>query len=162
MLATDYGRGAGCVAFVPTTTVFSLTDEVVEPQGITGFENVSGYLQNASNIYIQGNGGCSLVEAKIVDGLPTVITHEGVLYSGMGVAVAIEAVKSGGQVKVDMIDQSLRCELVHQLLTTADAIAQEATIPGALARILLGGGDQTIADFSSAEPPIKSYATVQY
>lgn len=43
------------------TTVFGLTDEVVEFQGVTGFENASGYLLNASNISIQGNGGCSEV-----------------------------------------------------------------------------------------------------
>lgn len=162
-LATDYGNGAGDSAFVPTTTVFSITDEVVQPQGATGFEDASGYLKNASNILIQGNGGCPIVASTLISGLPTVITHEGVLYSGMGVIVAVEAVKSGGEVTVDMIDATVRCDLVSPLLTVNDALAQEATIPGALTRVFIGGGDETLAsDFLPAEPPIKAYATVPH
>ncbi|CZR66128.1 uncharacterized protein PAC_16029 [Phialocephala subalpina] len=162
-LATDYGNVAGNSAFVPTTTVFSLTDEVVKPQGATGFENASGYLLNASNIYIQGNGGCPVAPAVLVDRLPTVITHKGVLYSGMGVAVAVEAVKGGGgEVTPDMIDLNVRCTLLSPLLTVQQAVAQEAMIPGALIRVIFGGGDETTASFVAAEPAIKPYATVAY
>lgn len=164
-LATDYGKGAGDTAFVPTTTVFSLTDEIVEPQGATGFESASGYLKGslASNIYIQGNGGCSVIGTTLTDGLPSTVTHEGVLYSGMGVGAAVAAVNNGGMVTVDMIDASARCELVSPLLTAADALAQEATIPGALARILLGGGTEALAGgFMASEPAIKSYATIRH
>lgn len=165
VLATDYGMGAGDTAFVPTTTVFSLTDEVVEPQGATGFESASGYLKGemASNILIQGNGGCPVVASTVISGLPEVVTHEGVLYSGMGVAVAVAAVNNGGMVTVDQIDSTIRCDVVSPLLTPAQALAQEATIPGAVARIVLGGGDETLAaGFLPAEPPIKGYATVQH
>jgi hypothetical protein len=123
VLATDYGNGAGDSAFVLTTTVFSLTDEIVEPQGATGFEAASGYLKNASNILIQGNGGCPLVASTLISGLPAVITHERVLYSDTGVAVAIEAVKSGGEVTPDMIDATVRCDVVSLLLTPQDALA---------------------------------------
>jgi hypothetical protein len=140
-----------------------LTDEVVEPQGATGFEAASGYFKNASNIFIQGNGGCPIVTSTAISGLPSVITHEGVLYSGMGVAAAVLATQTGGEVTPDMINATVRCELVSPLLTVQDAIAQEATIPGALARVLLGGGDETLAsDFLPAEPAIKSYATVAH
>jgi hypothetical protein len=77
----------------------------------------------------------------------------------MGVAVSVAAVKSGGEVTIDMIGPVVRCELVSPLLTIQQAIAQEATIPGALARVIFGGGDETLADFMTAEPAIKAYAT---
>jgi len=163
VLATDYGNGVGDSAFVPTTTVFSLTDEVVEPQGATGFESASGYLKNASNILIQGNGGCPIVEPTVLSGLPTVITHEGVLYSGMGVGAAVIAAQMGGEVTPDMIDASVRCADISPLLTPHDTLAQEATIPGALARVLFGGGDEPLGEgFLPAEPAIKAYATREF
>lgn len=160
-LAQDFGNGAGDVAFVPTTTVLSITDEVVQPQGATGFENASGFLKgvNASNIFIQGNGGCPIVPAVLISGLPSVITHEGVLYSGMGVEAAVIAVRTGGLVTVDQIPADLRCAFVSPRLTPQQALAQEATIPGALVRVLVGDGDASVSSFTSAEPPIKAYAT---
>jgi hypothetical protein len=69
VLATGYGNGVGDSAFVPTTTVFSLIDEVVEPQGASGFEAASSYLNNASNIFIQGNGGYPLITSVLVNDL---------------------------------------------------------------------------------------------
>lgn len=160
---TDYGNGAGDSAFVPTTTVFSFTDEIVQPQGITGFEAASGYMKNASNIFIQGNGGCPLVTSTLISGLPSVISHEGVLYSGMGIAVAVLATQSGGEGTVDMIDAAIRCKIVSPLLTIQDAVAQEATVPGAIFRTVLGGGDETLTTgFLPAEPAIKEYATVAH
>lgn len=125
------------------------------------FENASGYLLNASNIYIQGNGGCPDVPVVLVDGLPTVIKHEGVLYSGIGVAVAVEAVKSG-EVTPDMINLNVRCAFVSPILTAQQAVAQEAKILGALPRVNFSGRDETTADFIAAEPAIKPYATVAY
>lgn len=162
-LATNYGNGAGDVAFVPTTTVFSLLDEVVQPQGATGFENASGFLKNASNIFIQGNGGCSLLNATLTAGLPTVVGHAGVLFSGMGVEAAIMAVRTGGSVTPDMLNPIERCRILSSRLTVVQATAQLATLPGALARVLLGGGDQTLTGgFLPAEPAVKPYATRQF
>jgi len=135
----------------------------VEPQGATGFESASGYLKNASNILIQGNGGCPIVEPTVLSGLPTVITHEGVLYSGMGVGAAVIAAQMGGEVTPDMIDASVRCADISPLLTPHDTLAQEATIPGALARVLFGGGDEPLGEgFLPAEPAIKAYATREF
>lgn len=162
-LATDYGNGAGDVAFVPSTTVFSITDEVVQPQGATGFENASGFLKNASNIFIQGNGGCSFVNATLTAGLPTVIGHAGTLFSGMGVETAILAVRTGGRVTPDMLDPVERCRILSSRLTVVQATAQLATLPGALLRVVVGGGDQTLATgFVPAEPAIKAYATRRF
>lgn len=154
---SKYGNKRGDNVFVPTTAIFSITDEVVQPQGATGFEAASGYLIGASNILIQGNGGCPVAPvAQNSNGLPDIITHEGVLYSGMGVEAAIQSVKLGRAVTVNDIRSDYRCLQIHPVLTVTQALAQEATIPGALLRVLIGDG--TATTFLPAEPTIMAYA----
>ena len=164
-LAQDFGRGAGDVSFVPTTSLFSILDEVVQPQGSTGFENASGFLKgsNTSNILIQGNGGCPVVPSVLIAGLPDAVTHEGILYNALSVEAAVLAVQRGGVVQATDIPETIRCNLLSPRLSLQDALAQEATIPPALVRILVGGeGTAGLSAFVAQEPALKSYATRRF
>lgn len=158
----------GALAYVPTTLVFSLTDEVVEPQGITGVTAASGYLAGAnpgviapSNIFIQDY--CGTIGNLMDVDAPPLITHEGVLNSGMGVSAAILAVISGSTVSTNDIEQVFgqaeACDILSSRLTPADFLGNEATIPGALLRITVasGSGDPD-AVFVAQPVALPSYA----
>lgn len=164
-------ENGGALAYVPTTTVFSITDEVVEPQGVTGESDASGFMSGSnpgvvapSNIYIQAAGQCSVITNTLDADFPPLITHEGVLASGMGVSAAILAVQNGGTVSYDQIvatyGQTEACALISQYLTVADFLGNEATIPAALLRITVNPGtDDPDAQFVSEELPLPAYAT---
>lgn len=163
-------ENSGDLAYVPTTSVFSLTDEVVEPQGVTGITGASAYMAGSNagvvapeNIYIQDVGQCTVISSVAGLDFPPLITHEGVLASGMGVAAAILAVNSGSTVSYSEIvaayGQSEACALISKYLTVADFLGNEATVPGALTRVTLNPGTtDPDAQFVSAEVALPAYA----
>lgn len=145
----------GARNFVPLTSVYSLTDEVVQPQGATGDMNASGYVDGGSDILIQKY--CPILGTAGAGQIPPLVSHEGTLYSGMGVGAAILAVKNGGQVPVSDIAKafpSSYCSVLHQDLTPADALATESVIPGAALQIAVGTEPYRV----SQEPAVPAYA----
>ncbi|CCG82835.1 putative Lipase [Taphrina deformans PYCC 5710] len=161
-------ENGGSLAYVPTTSIFSLTDEVVQPQGITGKTAASAFLPGSNagapapeNIYIQEH--CTVVRDVLLGDAPPLITHEGVLASGMGVSAAILAVMSGSTVSYDEIvsryGANEACAILSDRLTAADYLGNEATIPGALLRVTVGPGtDDPDAQFISEERALPAYA----
>lgn len=162
-------ENGGDLAYVPTTTVFSITDEVVEPQGVTGETNASGFMSGSNpgvvapqNIFIQEH--CTAIGNPSLADVPPFITHEGALISGMGVSAAILAVITGSTVSYDQIvaayGQSEACALLSSRNTAAEYAGNEATIPGAFLRITVNPGtDDPDAQFQPAPSPLPSYAT---
>ena len=145
----------GARNFVPTTSVYSLTDEVVQPQGATGDQNASGYVDGGSDILIQKY--CPIIASGAAGQIPPIVSHEGILYSGMGVGAAILAVRNGGQVPIADIAKaypSSYCSALFQDLTPADVLATESVIPGAGLQILIGTEPYRVA----TEPAVPAYA----
>ncbi len=80
----------GDSAYVPTTSVYSSTDEIVEPQDGT---LASAYLLDARNI------GVSKTQVQVAcPGQPasSIVTHEGMLSNAIAFELAIDALKNPG------------------------------------------------------------------
>lgn len=90
----------GDSAYVPTTTVYSLTDEIVQPQqgtGASGFIQDSGHI-SVSNTFLQG--ACLGGPAGLV------CTHEGVLYNPVAYALIKDALTHDGPGNFDRVSGS--------------------------------------------------------
>jgi len=138
----------GDSAYVPTTSIYSATDEIVQPQEGTG---ASAYILDAREV------GVSNSEVQIVcSGEPAggLYTHEGVLYNPLAYALAVDALTHAGPGQTSRLDLSSICSnIVSPGLSLADVIATEGNIPVAGVAILLYEPKQT------NEPPIMAYAT---
>lgn len=80
----------GDSAYVPTTTVYSLTDEIVQLQVGTA---ASGYLNDARNVGVANTflqGACA---GQPAGGL---YTHEGVLYNPVAYALVVDVLQHTG------------------------------------------------------------------
>jgi hypothetical protein len=111
-------ENGGDAAYVPTTTIYSGTDEIVEPQQGTG---ASAYLIGASNNYLQ----------SICPGQPAglYVTHEGVLYNAIAYALAVDALTHAGPGEISRIDTASVCqELAAPGLSLGDVIATEGML----------------------------------
>ncbi|KAF2423116.1 alpha/beta-hydrolase [Tothia fuscella] len=145
---TTLRRNGGDSAYVPTTTIFSSTDEIVQPQSpVTG---ASAFLNDARNVGVSNNQ----VQA-ICGGRPAglVYTHEGVLYNPLGVALAMDVLRNGGPGRIDRINLDVVCnQIVGTGLGLNNVVLTEKAIGIAAVRILLE--DNKVFD----EPGIKGYA----
>ncbi|KAB8297917.1 hypothetical protein EYC80_001700 [Monilinia laxa] len=136
----------GDSAYVPTTTVYSLTDEIVQPQigtASTGFLNDSRGV-GVSNTYLQG--ACL--------GLPAggLYTHAGVLYNPVAYALLTDALLNDGPGSFDRVSDQCG-NIAAPGITLSDVIETQATIPVTALNIFL------YKDRVTNEPEIKSYAT---
>jgi hypothetical protein len=150
----DYGSAfidklrsnGGDSAYVPVTTVYSLTDEIVLPQTGTA---ASGFINDArgvgaSNTFLQG--ACAAQPAGLV------YTHEGVLYNPVAYALVVDALTHPGPGSFDRVKSSC-ADVVAPGLSLDDVLETEALIPLAVYNIL------SYTPRALSEPPIKSYAT---
>lgn len=142
-LSADGGNSA----FVPTTTVFSATDEVVEPQS---GPDASALLADERGVGVTNN----LVQ-QVCAGQPGggLYTHEGVLYNPLAGALAVDALMNGGPGQVSRINVQKTCaQLTTPGLGLSDVLLTESTIVIAAVNIL------TFPQKVNTEPPIMSYA----
>lgn len=144
---TTLRSNGGDSAYVPTTSIYSATDTIVQPQQGTV---ASAYIKDARGVGVTNN------ELQVLcNGQPAGLfyTHEGVLYNPVAFALAVDALTHDGPGEPSRLDLTTLCqEAATEGLSLTDVVATEGTIPVALAAILL------YEPKSFAEPPIKAYA----
>ncbi|CAF1120498.1 unnamed protein product [Adineta ricciae] len=137
-------QNGGDSEIVPTTTVYSATDEVVQPQS---GPQASGLLLNASNNLIQDI--CPLQPAGLI------YTHEGMLYNPLGYALAVDALTHEGHADVNRMlrqNPAICLLLTTPGLTVEDVLIAETTIITFALNII------TYSPKQFNEPSIKKYA----
>lgn len=111
----------GDSAYVPTTSIFSSTDEIVSPQSGV---NASAFLQDVRGV------GVSNSELQIVcDGyLPgKYATHEGMLYNALAYALTVDALTHTGPGRTSRINLGEVCNQVASPgLSLSDVVATES------------------------------------
>ncbi|CZS92788.1 related to lipase B precursor [Rhynchosporium graminicola] len=141
-------NGGGASAYVPTTSIYSIFDEIVQPQA---GPNASAFVRDdrnvgATNIEIQET--CTVLQPG-----GTLYTHEGVLYNALAVAATIDALTHEGPADLKRIDMPMVCqEIADPRLSIVDVLATEALIP--IAALEIAAYNPKIFE----EPPIKPYA----
>ena len=142
---TKLRSNGGDSAYVPTTTVYSLTDEIVQPQEGTA---ASGFIQDmrgvgASNTFLQG--ACLGQPAGLL------YTHEGVLYNPVAYALVVDALQHNGPGSFDRVKGQCG-SVVAPGISLTDVIETEALIPLAVLNIF------NYLPKVVQEPGIKGYA----
>lgn len=140
-------RGGGGSPYVPSTSVHSITDEIVQPQyspfasadyftlDLPGTPNTSPVCPAINNI-AYSNNQIQTICAGQPGGTP--YTHEGVLYSSLMYALTLDALTHDGPGRVDRLDLATVCaEYVAPGLSLDDVLATEGLIPLAIVNFLL-------------------------
>ncbi|KAJ0296424.1 hypothetical protein COL5a_009028 [Colletotrichum fioriniae] len=138
----------GDSAYVPTTSLFSATDEVVQPQ--------SGPI--ASAILKDGNG-VEVSNIEVQKACPATpaggeVTHEGMLYNSLAFALLRDALTNEGPGKLDRIDKKICADPAAGKLDALEIQATEAVLVDAGANVL------AYPNKVRREPAIKDYAKV--
>jgi hypothetical protein len=122
----------GDSAYVPTTTVYSSFDEIVEPQSGS---NASAFLRDARGVGVT-NAHLQTVCADQPAG--GVYTHEGVLYNPLAWALAADAISHQGPASLDRIDLARVCQqAVPPALGLDDVLGTEGLLLGRFSFIVL-------------------------
>ena len=146
---TTLRANGGDSAYVPTTSIYSITDEIVQPQSNP---NASAFYNDARAVGVTNNQLQSLCP-----GMPagSVYTHEGVLYNAVAFALAVDALTHIGPGQPGRIDLAGLCqEFVAEGLSLGDVVATEGLIPLAVVNVLAYQPKVLV------EPPIMPYAAV--
>ncbi len=138
--------GGGDSAYVPVTTIYSGTDEIVEPQQGAA---ASAYLLDTRGVGVSNNylqDMCPLQPAG------SFVTHEGVGYNPITFALIQDAVMHNGPGEISRINLPILCEqYAASVFTIQDVLTFEASIPFALATFETYSGQRYALD---TEPPI--------
>lgn len=139
-------NGGGSSAYVPTTSIMSLSDEFV-PQ--VGGQSASGYILDARNEGVE-NVWLQNTCAGLVGG--GAYTHSGVMASNLAYQLALDALTNPGPGKVSRLDLASACgNAVIPGMSISDVVDTENTSPVAFYNIFTHQAEP-------GEPPIKSYA----
>lgn len=143
---TRLRSNGGDSAYVPTTTVYSAVDEIVQPQQGTA---ASGFLNDArkigvSNTFLQG--------ACLAEPAGGVYLHEGVLFNPVAYALVVDALTHKGPGNFDRVKNQCGA-IVAPGLSLPDVIETESLIPLAFLNIF------SYLPKTNVEPPLKAYAT---
>ena len=122
----------GDSAYVPTTTIYSIFDEIVQPQANP---DASGFINDARSV------GTSNTQLQAVcPGLPAggPYTHEGVLFNPIAFALAVDALTHDGPGDINRIDLATECnKIAADGLSLTDVLATEGVIAAATINLLL-------------------------
>ncbi|KAF2166108.1 hypothetical protein M409DRAFT_55451 [Zasmidium cellare ATCC 36951] len=142
-------NNGGDSAYVPTTNIYTIFDEIVEPQQDP---NASGALLDARGVGVSNTEIQSVCTAFLPGGT-LYNSHEGVIYNALGYALVIDALTNGGPGRVSRVNATFQCsQFATPGLSLADIFATEALIPIAAFQII------AFLPKSATEPPIKGYA----
>lgn len=142
-------NNGGDSAYVPTTNLYSIFDEIVQPQEDP---NASGALNDARGVGVT-NVEVQNVCTALLPGGTIYNSHEGMLYNALAYALAVDALQNPGPGQLSRVNATFQCEqFATPGLSLADIFATEALIPIAGAAII------AFQPKSATEPPIKAYA----
>ncbi|KAL2012753.1 hypothetical protein VTN00DRAFT_278 [Thermoascus crustaceus] len=137
----------GDSAYVPTTTLYSSLDEVVQPMD---GNSASAYLSDTRGVGVTNNQVQTICPGKPAGGA---YTHEGMLYNPLSWALAIDAINHDGPGDPSRLNLDEVCgQLIPPQLELDDVLGTEGLIVVAPAEVLGYGSP------ASGEPPIKRYA----
>lgn len=137
----------GDSAYVPTTSVYSTFDEIVEPQS---GPDASAILADSRGVGVSNNHLQSLCPGQVAGG---VYTHEGVLYNAVAWALAVDALSHDGPGDPQRIDLDHACALpVAPQLRVDDVLGTEGVLLISLVNFLV------YLPKLPGEPPIAAYA----
>lgn len=147
-IATLRNNG-GDSAYVPTLNVYSIFDEIVQPQQDP---NASGFLNDARGVGVT-NVELQSACTAVLPGGTFYNNHEGVLYNALNYALTVDALKNPGPGALSSVNVEEECsKFAADGLSLADILATHALIPLAAANIL------AFQPKVAKEPPIKAYA----
>ncbi|KUJ24325.1 alpha/beta-hydrolase [Mollisia scopiformis] len=141
-------NAGGSSAYVPTTSVYSIFDEIIQPQENTG---ASAYVFDERKVGVSNTelqNACTVAQPG-----GTLYTHEGVLYNALAFALAKDALIHDGPGDLSRVDVVAECQkIVISGLSLTDVLATEAIV------VELVFGALTYPDKVLSEPAIASYA----
>lgn len=139
-------NGGGSSAYVPTTSIMSLTDEFV-PQ-IDG-QSASGYILDARSVGVTNVWLQNVCAGQLGGG---VYTHSGVMASNLAYQLALDALTNPGPGEISRLDLASACgTAVIPGMSVSDVVDTENTSPLAFYNIFTHQAQP-------GEPPIKPYA----
>ncbi|TQS36912.1 hypothetical protein Golomagni_02629 [Golovinomyces magnicellulatus] len=144
-LISTLRRDGGDSAYVPTTTVYSQYDEVVQPQSGRG---ASGFIGDANGVGVSNNLLQEVCQGQEGAGG---FLHEGVIYSATAYALIVDALTHDGPADIERV-RGTCSQTTPPGVMDADVLQVEALMVVILFRLL------TFTPKVSAEPPIKDYA----
>lgn len=161
VLTLRYGGGGS--PYVNSTSVHSITDEIVQPQfspfasadyftqDLPGTPNTSPVCPVLQNVPYTNNQIQTVCAGQPAGG--PYYTHEGVLYNPLMYALTLDALTHDGPGRIERLDLATVCsQFVAPGLSLADVLATEGLIPLALINLLLYPGKV------QNEPAIMQYA----
>jgi hypothetical protein len=139
-------NSGGSSAYVPTTSIMSLTDEFV-PQ--IGGQSASGYILDARNVGVANVWLQNICAGQLGGGA---YTHSGVMASNLAYQQALDALTNPRPGEVSWLDLASACGCaVIPGMSISDVMNTENTSPVAFYNIFTHQAEPS-------EPPIKSYA----
>lgn len=158
---TQIRANGGDTSYVPTTTIYSTTDEIVQPQagkGASGFIISGSANADSSNTELQSTCGVGTPAGSLV-------THEGTLYNSVAWALFEDALTHEGPGQLSRINLPLQCsKFATDGLGIVDVLDTEFAIPVAALNILLYNPktfDEPQLPLYASKAPASSSCTAQ-
>lgn len=142
-------NNGGDSAYVPTTNIYSIFDEIVQPQEDP---NASGSINDARGVGVTNVELQAVCTAALPGGAPF-NDHEGVLINALAYNLAVDALTHPGPGQLSRVNAAQQCEkFAADGLSLEDILATYALIPEAAVNIL------AFEPKTNTEPPIMPYA----
>lgn len=139
----------GDSAYVPTTEIHTIYDEVVEPQQ----DPLASAMINDARGVGMGNFQLQTVCGPAAVASGPNFGHEATLYNAVAFALVKDALTNAGPAQLARSNAAASCGMFEApALDLADVFATESTIP------IAGSNIETYPNKVTTEPPIKAYA----
>ncbi|SMR61786.1 unnamed protein product [Zymoseptoria tritici ST99CH_3D1] len=137
-------NNGGDSTYVPTTNVYSIFDEIVQPQADP---NASAFLNGATNVELQS------VCTPVLPGGAFYNEHAGVLFNSLAYSLAMDALTNPGSASLARVNAEQACaQFAAPGITLPDIFNTYAQLP--IAALAIIAYQPKVAD----EPPIMPYA----